>query len=139
MSKSAGTVVNPFFVMDTFGVDTIRFYLAHDGNINKDTDYSHLLVLERHRKWLAGGLGNLFSRITRSSMFDLSASVRRMHGIRPTDNMSLALLRTLEELPLNVKVNMDKLDISSALKEITQVIQVVRVLGWTFTMIYFPI
>ena len=126
ISKSAGTVVNPFSVMETFGVDTVRFYLAHDGNINKDTDYSHLLVLERHRKWLAGGLGNLFSRITRSSMFDLSASVKRMHGTRPTDDMPVALLDVIEALPKRFKANMEKMDISSALKEITHLIQAVR-------------
>ena len=125
MSKSAGTVVNPFSVMDTFGVDTVRFYLAHDGNINKDMDYSYHLMLERHRKWLAGGLGNLFSRVTRSSLFDLSASRRRMHGTRPADERSMAHVEVLEALPNSIKTFMEKMDIASALKEITHVIQAV--------------
>ena len=28
MSKSTGNVVNPFFAIDRFGVDTMRYYLA---------------------------------------------------------------------------------------------------------------
>ena len=126
MSKSAGTVVNPFSVLYSFGSDTVRFYLAHDGSINKDMDYNCSLMIERYRKWLAGGLGNLFSRVTRSSMFDLSASTRRMHGTRPTDERSMAHVEILKALPKTIMAFMEKMDIASALKEITHVIKAVR-------------
>ncbi|KFY20247.1 hypothetical protein V491_03870, partial [Pseudogymnoascus sp. VKM F-3775] len=47
MAKSTGNVVNPFFAMDRFGVDAMRFYLAHDGGIADDADYSNANIVER--------------------------------------------------------------------------------------------
>ena len=48
MSKSVGNVVNPFFAIDRFGVDVMRFYLAHDGGIQHDSDYSNFHIIERY-------------------------------------------------------------------------------------------
>ena len=55
MSKSTGNVVNPFFAMDRFGVDTMRFYFAHDGSIDSDADYGNSRILERYKTALQGG------------------------------------------------------------------------------------
>ena len=58
MSKSTGNVVDPFHAIDIYGVDTIRFYLAHDGGLNDDADYSNHRVVQRYKE-IAGALGNL--------------------------------------------------------------------------------
>jgi methionyl-tRNA synthetase len=50
MSKSTGNVVNPFFALDRFGVDTMRYYLAHDGGIQDDADYGNEHIIERYKR-----------------------------------------------------------------------------------------
>ncbi|KAI5805375.1 tRNA synthetases class I (M)-domain-containing protein [Peziza echinospora] len=67
MSKSDGNGVNPFFAIDRFGVDTMRWYLIHDGGLMDDGDYSNEEVIERYKKQLKGGVGNLFARIMSKS------------------------------------------------------------------------
>ena len=64
MSKSVGNVVSPSFALSRFGIDTMRYYLIHDGGLNDDSDYSNDMVVERYTKQLQGQLGNLLSRTT---------------------------------------------------------------------------
>ena len=77
MSKSTGNVVNPFFAIDRFDVDTMRFYMAHDGGITDDSDYENAYIIDRYKKALQGGLGNLVSRVTRGKRWSVSSSVKR--------------------------------------------------------------
>lgn len=77
MSKSIGNVVSPEFAMNKFGTDTMRFYLAHDGGIENDADYSNDYITERYRKCLAGGIGNLVQRLTKPKAWSVRASVER--------------------------------------------------------------
>lgn len=80
MSKSVGNVVSPGFAMDKFGTDTMRFYLAHDGGIENDADYSNEYISERYRKCLAGGVGNLVQRITKPKAWSVRSAVRAESG-----------------------------------------------------------
>ncbi|KAI8146892.1 tRNA synthetases class I (M)-domain-containing protein [Fennellomyces sp. T-0311] len=63
MSKSRGNVADPFEVMETYGVDPVRFYLVRDGGFADDGDYSETNIVKRYKE-LAGQLGNLLSRST---------------------------------------------------------------------------
>ncbi|CAG8957940.1 hypothetical protein HYFRA_00000282 [Hymenoscyphus fraxineus] len=71
MAKSTGNVVSPALAMDRFGVDAIRYYLVHDGGITNDSDYGNHHIVERYKKGLQGGLGNLASRITRPKTWNV--------------------------------------------------------------------
>lgn len=79
MAKSTGNVVNPFFALDRFGVDTMRYYLAYDGGIMHDADYSNEMIVQRYKKGLSGGLGNLVSRITRPKIWRVRDVVETVH------------------------------------------------------------
>ena len=64
MSKSRGNAINPFDAIETYGVDTMRYYLMRiGGHIGTDADYAPALVEEHKRKFLQGQLGNLLSRV----------------------------------------------------------------------------
>lgn len=78
MSKSAGNVVNPFFALDRFEVDTIRYYLAHDGGIADDADYENAYIIERYKKGLQGATGNLVSRVMRGKRWNVPDCIQ--HG-----------------------------------------------------------
>lgn len=77
MSKSLGNGVNPFYAMTTYGVDTIRYFMTHDGGIVDDADYDNSYIVDKYKKGLQGGLGNLASRITRGKKWSVPAAVQQ--------------------------------------------------------------
>ena len=76
MAKSTGNVVNPFFAIDRFTTDVMRYYLAHDGGISQDADYDNEHIIRRYKKGLHGGLGGLASRITRGKQWNVREAVK---------------------------------------------------------------
>ena len=62
MSKSRGNVLDPFEVIERFGVDALRFYLMRDVSFGDDGSVSMEGVEQRYASELANDLGNLASR-----------------------------------------------------------------------------
>ena len=86
MSKSAGNGVNPFWAMERFGVDAIRFYMAHNGGIVDDAMYENSFITEVYNHLLRGGLGNLVQRVFRSKHFSVRGAV---HAVKEDDLVSV--------------------------------------------------
>jgi len=120
MSKSIGNVVNPFFALDRFGVDPLRYYLIHDGGIRDDSDYENSHIIERYRKGLKGGLGNLASRILRGINWSVREAVlSATHNENPADSRVAAdHCDLLVKLPSKVAMRMESLDPGAALQDI---------------------
>lgn len=120
MAKSTGNVVNPLFAMDRFGVDAMRYYLALDGGIKNDSDYGNHLIVERYKKGLQGGIGNLVSRITRPKIWSVRKSVEAardgmLHEGHTSSNEQAAMLKGLAKL---ANTKMEQLDPGAALQTI---------------------
>jgi methionyl-tRNA synthetase len=62
MSKSKGNVVDPYAVVDEFGVDVFRYFLLREVPFGLDGDFSKGAIIGRINGDLANGLGNLVSR-----------------------------------------------------------------------------
>ena len=62
MSKSLGNAVDPFELVEEYGVDALRYYLLREIPSHDDGDYSELRMEERYSE-LANQLGNLVSRV----------------------------------------------------------------------------
>ena len=121
MSKSTGNVVNPFFALDRFGVDTMRYYLAFDGGIKNDAAYENSYIIERYLKGLQGGLGNLLSRIIRGKGWNVRNAVK--HGrIVEDDPLAQARRTRLLGLPSEVSNMFEELDAGAALRYIMNTI-----------------
>ncbi|MCJ1247445.1 methionyl-tRNA synthetase [Trapelia coarctata] len=120
MSKSIGNVVNPFFALDRFGVDPLRYYLIHDGGIRDDSDYENSHIIERYRKGLKGGLGNLASRILRGKNWNVREAVlSATAGEVPADSRVIVdHCNLLVKLPSKVTMRMESLDPGAALQDI---------------------
>jgi methionyl-tRNA synthetase len=64
MSKSLQNVVEPNMLVDTYGIDPIRYFLLREVPFGLDGDFSHSALVHRINSDLANDLGNLVSRST---------------------------------------------------------------------------
>lgn len=130
MSKSLGNVVNPFFALERFGVDAVRYYLAHDGGIQDDADYDNSYIIDKYERGLKGGLGNLTSRVMRGKDWNVREAVRLgtsqpgHHSHEVTERHQ----QLLQALPGLVDCEMKLLNLGAALKRIMNTVHKVRVL-----------
>ncbi|MEO1280252.1 MAG: methionine--tRNA ligase [Pseudomonadota bacterium] len=76
MSKSVGNVVDPFGMVETYGLDQVRFFLLREVSFGQDGSYSHEAIVNRTNADLANDLGNLAQR-------SLSMIAKNCEGIVP--------------------------------------------------------
>ncbi|GAB4353010.1 MAG: methionine--tRNA ligase [Oricola sp.] len=62
MSKSVGNVVDPFALIDAYGLDQVRYFFMREVPFGNDGSYSHEAIVNRINADLANGLGNLAQR-----------------------------------------------------------------------------
>lgn len=62
MSKSLGNVIDPFAMIEKYGVSAVRYYMAREIPVHDDGDYSDNRMVQLHTADLANELGNLVSR-----------------------------------------------------------------------------
>ncbi len=81
MSKSVGNVVDPFALVDAYGLDQVRYFFMREVPFGQDGSYSHEAIVQRINADLANGLGNLAQR-------SLSMIAKNCDGLVP-DNSAL--------------------------------------------------
>jgi methionyl-tRNA synthetase len=62
MSKSVGNVVDPFALIEAYGVDPVRYFFLREVPFGQDGNYSHAAIVGRMNADLANDLGNLAQR-----------------------------------------------------------------------------
>ena len=62
MSKSKGNVVDPYPLVERYGVDAVRYYLTREVNFGSDGSFSPEQFVERINADLANSYGNLLNR-----------------------------------------------------------------------------
>ena len=67
MSKSLGNVIDPIAIVDEYGADALRYYLARHIHPFEDSDFTMEKFKEAYNANLANGLGNLVARIMKLS------------------------------------------------------------------------
>ena len=93
MSKSIGNVVRPDYLIERFGPDALRYFLAREMAFGHDASFSDEAFLERFNADLANALGNTASRT-------LSMTGRYLEGrvpARSDDGQVPAAARTAVE------------------------------------------
>lgn len=62
MSKSVGNVVDPFNLVNGYGLDQVRYFFMREVAFGQDGSYSHEAIVNRSNADLANDLGNLAQR-----------------------------------------------------------------------------
>ena len=62
MSKSVGNVIDPFALIDAFGLDQVRYFFMREVPFGQDGSYGHEAIVARINSDLANDLGNLAQR-----------------------------------------------------------------------------
>jgi len=76
MSKSIGNVIDPFALVEEFGIDPVRFFFLREVSFGQDGDYSHEKLVNRNNSDLANNFGNLAQR-------SLSMIQKNFGGVMP--------------------------------------------------------
>jgi methionyl-tRNA synthetase len=76
MSKSVGNVIDPFALVEHYGLDQVRYFLLREVPFGQDGNYSHEAIVNRTNADLANDLGNLAQR-------SLSMIAKNVGGLVP--------------------------------------------------------
>lgn len=64
IGKSLGNAIDPFGLVERFGVNAVRFYCLRHLHTTRDSDFRVERLIEAHDSELAGKIGNLLQRVT---------------------------------------------------------------------------
>ena len=109
ISKSLGNIIEPLELIDVYGADAVRFWMARAVSFGQDGSASVTGVQERYDSELANDLGNLLSRTTAMITRYRGGIVKRVEGAGPVD---------FDAIRTDVAARLDVFDITGALEVI---------------------
>jgi len=119
MSKSVGNVIDPFSLVDHYGVDPVRYFFLREVPFGQDGNYSHEAIVQRINADLANDLGNLAQRSLSMIAKNCEGRVPERGVLSAADEAILA--RADAMLPL-CRSAMDRQEIHAALGAIWAVV-----------------
>ena len=109
MSKSEGTIVDPKVLVEKYGADVVRYYLAAEATFGRDLEYTEERLAKRSNADLANSLGNLASRT-------ISMIVKYRDGIVPAVSGETPMIPTIEDARERYREKMDHLDLRGGIE-----------------------
>jgi methionyl-tRNA synthetase len=105
MSKSLGNVIDPFAVVEKYGLEPIRYYLLKYIPTHADGDFSYDKFKETYTADLSNGIGNLCSRVAKLC-----------------EKNQIPVPATKVEYVPSIAKALDTLELSDALHQITKLV-----------------
>jgi methionyl-tRNA synthetase len=119
MSKSKGNVVDPFALIEKYGLDAVRYYLLREVPFGSDGTYTEDAFVLRTNVDLANDMGNLLSRATQ--MINKFCGGKIPQPVTASDDKVLSALAS--EVVKEYEDALDKLEISTAVLAIMKLVQ----------------
>ncbi len=119
MSKSLGNFIPPQQLVDTYGVDPVRYFMLRELPFGSDGDFSHHAMVGRLNGDLANDFGNLAQRVLVMINRDCGATVPEPGAFAAVDQALLTSARSLLEM---VRKHMEDQAFHLALETIWRVV-----------------
>ncbi|MFP4313536.1 MAG: methionine--tRNA ligase [Alphaproteobacteria bacterium] len=115
MSKSIGNVLSPDGLVETYGLDALRYLLMREVPHGQDGNFSHSHAIQRINADLANGLGNLSQRTLSMIYKNCDAKLPAREDLNGEDS---ALLDQAYALPDNIRGHFNAFEFHKALEQI---------------------
>jgi methionyl-tRNA synthetase len=119
MSKSLGNFIPPKQLVDTYGLDPVRYFLLRELPFGSDGDFSHRAVVSRLNGDLANDFGNLAQRVLVMINRNCEACVPEPSAFSVDDTGLLDVARSLLE---TVRTHLSEQGFHLALEAIWRVV-----------------
>ena len=120
ISKSLGNVIDPYELIETFGLDQTRYFLLREVPFGSDGDFSRRAITQRKNSELANDYGNLCQRVLSMIAKNCAGKVPTPGAFAEDDEM---VLGKAAGLLAEVRATMDNQAFNDALEQIWVVIR----------------
>ena len=95
ISKSLGNVIDPHALVESYGLDQVRYFLLREVPFGNDGDFSHRAMVGRMNNDLANDFGNLAQRVLSMIAKNCDATVPQPGDLQSADEALLRQARAL--------------------------------------------
>lgn len=120
ISKSLGNVIDPIALVDTFGLDQVRYFLMREIPFGNDGDFSNASMITRINAELANELGNLAQRVFSMIFKNCEGKLPALDNLIAEDQ---ALLDLAKDTLKDVHKHLDQQAFSLALEAIWELVR----------------
>ena len=104
MSKSLGNVIDPNYLVDTYGIDQVRYFLLKEIPFGQDGNFSEELLVNRINSDLANDFGNLVQRVLTMIQKYNSGNIPKYDNLNENDLSLIELPKKIYDIN-NVQMN----------------------------------
>ncbi len=119
ISKSLGNVIDPYELIDAYGLDQVRYFLLREVPFGNDGDFSHRAMVNRMNNDLANDFGNLAQRVLSMVHKNCDGAIPEPGELTEADN---AMLTATEALLPRLREELSVQAFHRALEAIWQVV-----------------